>query len=188
METKILDFGVGGGAHTWYLAREGFDTYGFDGSASAVKKTKEKLAREHLDANIICINGQDIKYEDNFFDAVIDSVCIYANVLEDIVGMYKKVYATLKQGGKILTITFGTKTTGYGTGKKIEEGTYTDITEGNLVNLGACHFFSKEEVINLLTRVALKNISCDVDNYTGNSNNVELLIATGEKLSRLLRT
>lgn len=29
---KILDFGCGAGAHTWYLAREGFDVYAFDGS------------------------------------------------------------------------------------------------------------------------------------------------------------
>lgn len=35
---KILDYGCGGGSHTWYLAREGFDTYAFDGSQSAIQK------------------------------------------------------------------------------------------------------------------------------------------------------
>jgi len=64
---KILDFGIGGGAHTWYLAREGFDTYGFDGSPSAVKRVQARLARENLAANIFCAKGQDVEYKKNFF-------------------------------------------------------------------------------------------------------------------------
>ena len=64
---KILDFGGGGGAHTWYLAREGFDVYGFDGSPSAVRKAEAKLAREHLSAHLCCATGQDVSYEDDFF-------------------------------------------------------------------------------------------------------------------------
>lgn len=40
---KILDFGCGGGAHTWFLARERFDVYAFDGSPTAVEKAKEYL-------------------------------------------------------------------------------------------------------------------------------------------------
>ena len=41
-KVRILDFGCGQGAHTWYLAREGFDTYAFDGSSSAIKKPKKE--------------------------------------------------------------------------------------------------------------------------------------------------
>ena len=37
-KVKILDFGCGAGANTWFLAREGFDTYAFDGSKTAVKR------------------------------------------------------------------------------------------------------------------------------------------------------
>ena len=40
-KVKILDFGCGGGAHTWYLAREGFDVYAFDGAEAAVKKQEQ---------------------------------------------------------------------------------------------------------------------------------------------------
>lgn len=87
---KILDFGIGGGAHTWFLAREGFDTYGFDGSISAVEKVKSRLVRDNLAAHILCANGQDVEYDHNFFDAVIDNFCIYSNRLSDIVLMYKK--------------------------------------------------------------------------------------------------
>ena len=47
-DVKILDFGCGGGSHTWYLAREGFDVYAFDGSQSAVKNVKVRLEQEGL--------------------------------------------------------------------------------------------------------------------------------------------
>ena len=49
---KILDFGCGQGANTWYLAREGFDTYAFDGSENAVLKCSERLKNEGLTADI----------------------------------------------------------------------------------------------------------------------------------------
>ena len=49
---KILDFGCGGGSHTWYLAKEKFDTYAFDGSKSAVKKVKNRLDQENLHADL----------------------------------------------------------------------------------------------------------------------------------------
>ena len=180
-EIKILDFGLGGGAHTWYLAREGFDAYGFDGSPSAVKKAKQKLEKENLFANIICATGQEVKYQKDFFDAIIDNVCVYANVLEDISLMYNKIYSFLRTGGKLFTTTFGKKTTGYGTGIKIEEDTFTNLTEGNLVNRGVTHFFEKESFLSLLKKCGFKNLNCDTDLYTNNGNVVEILIATGEK-------
>ena len=42
-KVKMLDFGCGTGAHTWYLAREGFDAYAFDGSESTIKRAKERF-------------------------------------------------------------------------------------------------------------------------------------------------
>lgn len=89
---KILDFGCGQGAHTWYLAREGFDTYAFDGSESAVNKCREKLESEGLTASLCVSDAMNLKYDDNFFDAVIDNVCIYANRMTDIKTMYREVF------------------------------------------------------------------------------------------------
>ena len=47
LKTRILDFGCGAGSNTWYLAKEGFDVYAFDGSVSAVEKTKKRLKEEN---------------------------------------------------------------------------------------------------------------------------------------------
>ena len=178
---KILDFGGGGGAHTWYLAREGFDVYGFDGSPSAVRKAEAKLAREHLSAHLCCATGQDVSYEDDFFDAVIDNVTSYANYQNDIIVMYAKMLRFLKPGGKILTSVFGRNTTGYGCGRKVEEDTFTDMQEGNLAGRGVCHFYTKDTLTGTLQKVGFRNVCCDTCTYTDGDSVVELLLATGEK-------
>lgn len=97
-QIKILDFCCGAGSHTWYLAREGFDVYAFDGSESAVNKVKGRLEKEGLKADLRVRDALELDYEDNFFDCVIDSVSIYANKFENIIKMYEKIYEYDKTG------------------------------------------------------------------------------------------
>ena len=89
---KILDFCCGAGSNTWYLAREGFDVYAFDGSVSAVNKVEKRLEKENLKADLRVLDACEINYKDNFFDCVIDNVSIYANKYENIVNMYTEIY------------------------------------------------------------------------------------------------
>ncbi len=178
---RVLDFGCGAGANTWYLAREGFDVYAFDGSESAVAKAKRKLERDGLSADIIVCEGCRLQYEQDFFDAVIDCVCIYSNILSDIRNMYKSIYDVLKSGGKLLTSCFGTNTDGYGTGKCIEYGTYDHIQSGRLKGCGTSHFYKKEELSGLLYDTGFCNIKVDTDLYTDDESKVELFIASAEK-------
>lgn len=120
---KILDFGCGAGAHTWYLAREGFDVYAFDGSKSAVDEAEKYLEADgYKNVHFAVMDGAEIQYEKDFFDCVVDSVCIYANTKQNIQNMYKEVYDVLKTGGKLYTSCFGTKTQGYGTGNALRMG------------------------------------------------------------------
>ena len=71
MNTRILDFGCGGGAHTWYLAREGFDVYAFDGSESAICKLDARLQREHLKADLRVRDALLLDYPNEYFDGSI---------------------------------------------------------------------------------------------------------------------
>lgn len=96
---KILDFGCGAGAHTWYMAREGFDVYAFDGSKSAVERAEKRLEREHLRAEFKVLDALKVDYPDEFFDAVVDNVCVYGNLLENIKCMYENIYRMLKPQG-----------------------------------------------------------------------------------------
>ncbi len=46
--TKILDLGCGTGAVTWFLAREGFDTMGVDGSSVAIEKARKLMKKKKV--------------------------------------------------------------------------------------------------------------------------------------------
>ena len=180
-DVKILDFGCGGGSHTWYLAREGFDVYAFDGSQSAVKKVKVRLEQEGLSADLRVRDALELDYREGFFDCVIDSATICANKLQNITGMYQKVYELLKRGGKLFSISFTAGTTGYGMGRELERNTFCDITEGSLGGRGIAHFYEEGELEKLLGEIGFRNVVVDTMRFTDRGNVVEQILVQGEK-------
>lgn len=180
-QIRILDYGCGQGAHTWYLAREGFDTYAFDGSESAVRKTKKRFEDEKMTASFKVADAMELDYPDSFFDAIIDNVCIYANRIDNIKYMYKEVYRMLKPGGKLLTVCFGEETDGYKTGKEIEPGTFIEIKEGMHKDRGLMHIFKRDEIVSMLENNGFKNVQCEWSKFTDKGNMIHHYICTGEK-------
>lgn len=180
---KILDFGCGTGAHTWYLAREGFDTYAFDISETAILKLQDRMKAENLLVSAKAMNGLELDYPNNYFDSVIDNVSILHNRMSDIKAMYRNVWNILKVGGKFLTVVFSRETTGCGTGIKIEDGTYEGLEKGNLkcVGGGCSHFFEEDELRQVLSETGFQEIGIDVIKYTDKGNIVEQFVATGVK-------
>lgn len=181
-KTRFLDFGCGGGAVTWYLAREGFDVYAFDGSRSAIIKAEKYLKDEGFNnVKFEVADALQIGYEPSFFDCVIDNVCVYANKMDDIRLMYDKIYSILNEGGKLFTSCFGTGTDGYNTGVYIEEGTYENIEKGNLAGRGRAHFYEIDELKEVLKAAGFKNVIVDILTYTDNGVTVEIFNAQAEK-------
>ncbi len=178
---KILDFGCGQGANTWFLAREKFDTYAFDGSFSAVEKARQYLYEENLTADFKVMDGINIDYSDDYFDAVIDNATIGHNRINSIITMYKRIYSTLKKGGKLFTTFFSTQTTGFGTGTELEEDTFCDIEYGPLKGLGTVHFWKKEKLISLINDIGFVNAEFEKNIHTDKGNLIEMYIVTAEK-------
>ena len=179
---KILDFGCGAGANTWFLAREGFDVYAFDGSESAVNRAKEYLNKDgYNNVHFSVMDGTELDYASDMFDCVVDNVCIYANKKVHIEIMYKEVYERLKKGGKLYSACFGEKTDGYGTGKYIEDNTYENIEKGPLEGRAIAHFFTKDELNETLEVSGFHNIIIDEMVYTDNGISIQMLTAKADK-------
>lgn len=179
--TKILDFGCGAGSHTWYLAREGFDTYAFDGSKSAVERVQKKMKEENLHADLRIRDALELDYEEDFFDCIIDGAVVYANEVKYIVKMFESIYRMLKYEGKLFSVSFATDTTGYGTGKEIEKNTFIEITKGNLAGRGVTHFFTKEELLGILQNVGFRDIIIDTMKFTDQGSEVSQFLVQAKK-------
>ena len=180
-KVKILDFGCGAGANTWFLAREGFDTYAFDGSKTAVNKAKSYLKKENLNAKFQVADALEVSYPENYFDCIIDGFVISLSTLSNIISIYQKVYKLLLPGGKIFSTGATKSTTGWDSGIKIEEDTYKDLKRGLLKDRGTIHFFQKEEQIKILEKIGFKNINFYTMTRKEEEDILELWVITAQK-------
>lgn len=148
---KFLEVGCGPGANIWYLVREGYAVSGIDGSPAAIRQAMERLEAEGLvkagaKADLRQGDFSLLPWPNAYFDAVIDIEAIYANEVEVIGSCIGEIRRVLKPGGVFFGKMFGTKTTGYNTGTRIETDTFDDVLDGPCAGFGTTHFFTESEL------------------------------------------
>ncbi len=128
-DCQLLEIGCGPGANLIFMASEGFDTYGIDGSEVAIRQANHRLAEKSLKADLKVGDVTRLPYNNESFDAVIDCQCLYANDLTSTRRSLNEIERVLKPGGQLLSITFATGTYGDGLGERLvgEPNTYTNI-------------------------------------------------------------
>lgn len=105
-DVKVLEVGCGTGANLWYLAKEGFDVTGIDGSSVGIDRAGKRLKKESLEADLKVGDIVNLPFEDNSFDCVIDNECIYSNNYEDSKKIIDEIHRVLKPKGKFFSKTF----------------------------------------------------------------------------------
>ena len=141
---RILDLGCGGGATTWYLAREGFDVYGVDGSSLAIKQASSYLQRENLSATLTVADFVQLDFDDDFFDAVYDLGAIQHNKMEDIQRIYREINRVLKPKGLFFSNCINVQTSGQEEAEEVEKNSFLHLSSINQDVL--IHLFSEEEL------------------------------------------
>lgn len=142
---NILDLGCGAGPHLWYLAREGFNVYGIDGSQTAIDKAKNRLDKDGLKCDLLAADFLNLPYKGESMDAVIDAASIQHNAMESIKIIILEILRVLKEGGKY----FGTL---------IAE--HKDLSDASFKT----HFSSKKEIHGLFSK--FKNVKIDYSQYS----------------------
>ncbi|MCE9538063.1 MAG: class I SAM-dependent methyltransferase [Bacteroidetes bacterium] len=162
---KILEVGCGTGANIWYLSREGFKCYGIDGSQTAIKRATQRLNEEGLKAQLVVGDIVNLSFDDNYFDAVIDCECIYANDLINSQKALLEVKRVLKEGGKFYSRTFSDRMYVGNTHTHHEKLEYSNISDGPLEGKGFVRLSSEESIKKLYGEI-FEIVSIDSLEYT----------------------
>lgn len=98
----VLDLGCGTGRHVIYLAKKGFDVYGFDIAEEGIGQTKTWLKKENLKANLKVGSIYDkLPYPDDFFDAIISTQTFHHQKIQVIRRAIKELERVLKPRGLV---------------------------------------------------------------------------------------
>jgi ubiquinone/menaquinone biosynthesis C-methylase UbiE len=182
-EIKILEVGCGTGANIWYISREGFSAYGIDGSKTAIEIAKKRLEEENLHGNLVVGDIINLPYEDNFFDAVIDVECLYANNFENTQLILKEINRVLKNDGLFYSRTLSDKMY-IGKGfKQYSKYEFDEVKLGPLKGKGYLRLIDRSGISSLYKK-GFKIISIDLMEYTQNNSKEfisEYIIITKKK-------
>ena len=88
-KVSILEIGCGTGANLGFIAKEGFNCFGIDGSRVAINIAKNKLKREKLKSELKIGDIKKLPYKKNTFDCVIDNK-LYNKLCKTWNDKYKK--------------------------------------------------------------------------------------------------
>jgi ubiquinone/menaquinone biosynthesis C-methylase UbiE len=167
---RILDMGCGGGNHVKFLADEGFDYYGVDGSDISIELSK-KLLGQNFTQKLEVADFTCLPYEDNFFDGLIDRQSMGHNAKHDIIKILSEIYRVLKKGGKYHGHVFGLNDDGFLHGEHIGSNDFKNFRSGHFLKAHLVHAFDHKELTEIFATFSEVNVHRKVT-YDGITNKI----------------
>lgn len=185
-DTRVLEVGCGAGANIWFLAREGYQVAGIDGSEKAVDLARKRLEEECVPgiaerADLRQGNFATLPWTHETFDAVVDIEAIYANTMATIRATITEVHRVLKPRGYFFGKMFSTQTSGHQTGEEIELNTSLNPTVGGCAGFGLSHFFTEGELRELFSEFSAFDLDWTSRSDRGQTETVFEWLVTAQK-------
>lgn len=146
-DIRVLEIGCGSGANLWMLAKEGFDTYGCDGSAEAIRLADIHLRQKwQTQARLEVARFDALPYQDQFFDAVVDVVSLQHTTLLEGRKAFTEIARVLKPTGEFFSYRLSDRSVMFlhGGGDWLDAATVADIADPQmpLAGCGPVSFWS----------------------------------------------
>lgn len=121
---RILDAGCGNGRHVVFFSEQGFDTYGIEGSDTAIKVAQKWLDFRKLRADLQTGEVTKLPYDDGFFDVVISYSVIDVLSESDIEMAMNEMQRVCAKGGYLYITMISKADSRFGKGKMIDANTF----------------------------------------------------------------
>lgn len=157
---KILEIGCGVGNNLWFFAREGFTAFGVDGSETAVRVAKQRMAVEEWSADVRIGDFTQLEFADEVFDFVLDRGSMTHNRRAGIEAATKEVARVLKPGGWFFSQMLSDDFSDRALGQANRDGSYDNFSSGYFASIGTTFFASPDDMRGFLDdRFVLKTLS-----------------------------
>ena len=145
---RILDLGAGGGRHTLLMAEKGFQVVALDVSDSALSALDRNVRRSGLGVTLVRHEMGSLPFVDGYFDGIVCTNVLHHGRRAEVKVAFAEAMRVLRKGGAALFVVVSDKDFRFGTGRRLERGTYvfTSGEEKGIVH----HFFGLEELRTLL--------------------------------------
>jgi ubiquinone/menaquinone biosynthesis C-methylase UbiE len=145
-QVKILEVGCGTGPNIWFLAREGFQAYGIEGSESAIAYANQRLEKDGLTATLVVGDFTELPFPQNYFDLIFDRGSIVCCDHYAAKKAIDSIFFCLKPGGFFFFNPYSDLHSSRSSGTTDSYGITTGITEGTMVDVGQICFYSRDQV------------------------------------------
>lgn len=146
---RILDLGAGGGRHTLLMAGKGLQVVALDVSDTAQNELDQRVRKAGL-GNVTLVRHEmsALPFVDGYFDGVVCTNVLHHGRRAQVKTAFGESMRVLRKGGAALFVVVSDKDFRFGTGTRLEQGTYvfTSGDEKGIVH----HFFGRREFRALL--------------------------------------
>ena len=147
-EVNLLEVGCGPGANLWFMAQEGFNTFGVDGSKTAVERARKRAMQQNMRYEVQSSDLIDLDaiFPEVYFDAILDVECLCCNSFKNTEIILSKIAQRLKPGGLVFSRSFGNEMHVGKSNRKLAENEFTDISDGPLAEKGFVRLLNRKNI------------------------------------------
>ncbi len=101
---RAIELGCGSGTNSVYLARRGFEVFGFDLSSVAIESARQRAKQENVKVEFQAADVCDLAWPQPPVDFLFDRGCYHCVRRVDLPGYLRTVAAVVRPGGKFLLL------------------------------------------------------------------------------------
>ena len=164
-EMKVLEIACGAGNNLWFIKELGFDVYGIDGSGIAIEAAEKLFKERGLTGHFQKAFFDSLPFDNDSFDILIDRGGTVCNTAEGMIKTWKEASRVLKPSGVFIAFmlndhhpSFKYASENPDSAKFLSERTISQITKGDLVDVGTITFVNLNDIKELFKFGEIKQI------------------------------